>query len=558
MSKLIFGNMRSIFLSLFLFLVLPVAVQAEANCMPDDWQINAFHADISIQADRNVQVEETIVVEYLSSDVCRGLIRTVPVKYEDQFGSTFDSSFRFNGVMKNGLEEPSKVTKQNNGNDIRMRFGDANMYLDQGVYSYEISYEVRDVFLFGEEFDEFYWNVTGSDWEVPMQNVTASIDFPNDAKIIQRECYTGGYGSENQECSTSLSGSGLTVFAQDFLTVAVGIEKGSIHSPTFLYTLFSFLSSDWPIWPPFIFVILSFVLWNRNGKDKSLKPIIAEYEPPENKWVAETAVLAGSSNLKKVITGIIVQLAVKGYIKIHIEQKKNGKVKEMTFTKLKDAGALNKPYSTVFSYLFTKGDMVTLSDLKKRSATTRMTKVVTFTKESLINEGLFKKGEKSTIPYIVTGIAFIFIWIGGFVMPLSIPFSIIAFIICSILSVHMEQYTEIGYELARKAHGFKLFMHTAERYRSKWQEKKGIFEEYLPYAIAFGHTKVWAKAFPDLVLEDQEWISGVRGMSYAHFASVMNHNIGAVSSSASVPVSSGSSGGGSSGGGFGGGGGGSW
>jgi uncharacterized membrane protein len=99
---------------------------------------------------------------------------------------------------------------------------------------------------------------------------------------------------------------------------------------------------------------------------------------------------------------------------------------------------------------------------------------------------------------------------------------------------------------------------------SRWAEEQNIFTRFLPYAIVFGCTEKWAKAFEglDQMPPDTIWYLSSRPFLYADFGrSLEGFSIttgGTISSTPSGSGSSGFGGGGFSGGGGGGGGGGSW
>lgn len=126
----------------------------------------------------------------------------------------------------------------------------------------------------------------------------------------------------------------------------------------------------------------------------------------------------------------------------------------------------------------------------------------------------------------------------------------------------MPKRTEKGAETYWHALGFKEYMRTAEKYRMEFQEKENIFERYLPYAIAFGLTHKWAKAFEGIYTAPPNWYEGnFTAFSTINFVSSLDRsfsNIGGVLSSRPGGNGSSFSGGGFSGGGGGGGGGGSW
>lgn len=90
-----------------------------------------------------------------------------------------------------------------------------------------------------------------------------------------------------------------------------------------------------------------------------------------------------------------------------------------------------------------------------------------------------------------------------------------------------------------------------------------LFEKLLPYAIALGVEKQWAKEFNDIYKQPPEWFSGNWSTFNAYYlaSSITGSMQSAMATSFAPPSSSGSSGfggGGFSGGGGGGGGGGGW
>ncbi|HTM68392.1 MAG TPA: hypothetical protein VL426_03775, partial [Candidatus Binatia bacterium] len=130
----------------------------------------------------------------------------------------------------------------------------------------------------------------------------------------------------------------------------------------------------------------------------------------------------------------------------------------------------------------------------------------------------------------------------------------------------MPRKTPKGVEAYEHAWGFREYIDKAEKYRIEWQEKEGIFEKFLPYAMVFGVAEHWTRAFAGMNLPPPTWYEG-RAWSGGTFNSAvlfgsltaMNGAMSSAMTSRPQSSSSGSGfGGGSSGGGFGGGGGGSW
>ena len=59
-----------------------------------------------------------------------------------------------------------------------------------------IEYSVANGTRFFEDHDEFYWNVTGNDWPVPIEQASATIYFPPETSgKLRAQAFEGIYGS---------------------------------------------------------------------------------------------------------------------------------------------------------------------------------------------------------------------------------------------------------------------------------------------------------------------------------------------------------------------------
>ena len=130
----------------------------------------------------------------------------------------------------------------------------------------------------------------------------------------------------------------------------------------------------------------------------------------------------------------------------------------------------------------------------------------------------------------------------------------------------MPRRTPAGTGMVRRVFGFRTYIETAEKREAQFQERENIFSQYLPFAIVFGCTDKWARAFSHLgdepstsywYVSSHPFTVGEFTSSIEHFSTFTSGTITSVASSSSSG-SSGFGGGGSSGGGGGGGGGGSW
>ena len=85
----------------------------------------------------------------------------------------------------------------------------------------------------------------------------------------------------------------------------------------------------------------------------------------------------------------------------------------------------------------------------------------------------------------------------------GIPFVVASFAL-AIGHRWMPARTGKGSAALDQAVGFKQYIATAEADRMKFAEEENIFAKYLPYAIVFGETTRWAKAFEGMYAEGQQ------------------------------------------------------
>jgi len=518
--------------------------------------MDAFDSEITIDANRTVFINETITATF--NEERHGIYRYIPTK---------QSGFELGEITMDDL--PIAVETMYENDNIILRIGDADQTIT-GSHVYRISYSMDRVIRFWDDRDELYWNVTGNDWEVPVGSVRATITTPDGVQeFVDLSCYTGPMGSTAQDCTKSSSANTATFTSSgEYLTVSISVPKGFIDEPSLWQKFLWILQEFWVVGLSLLVLFGTVISWVKYGRDPRMGSIIAEYEPPKGMSAGYAGVLARQGTVPGgFFTAMIIELAVKGYLHIRVDEQKTFS-RKVTLLKKKEPTGLDDAYTHLFACLFPEVKTErTLVDLKGAVKTSDVQIIKKAIMAQMEKDEIYVKGSRTR------SLIFIFLGFAVFALgaSLTLPGSILnGFIVIGvsvlifIFGALMPQRTEGGVEIVRKVLGFKLFMHTAERYRSQWQETQQIFEEYLPYAIAFGHAKKWAKTFKDLVFTDPTWYSS----STAHFTSSSLFTTDLLSTATSINTSafpaqsqgtgSGSSGGGSSGGGSGGGGGGSW
>ena len=145
--------MRALLFSLALLL-------AAAGDVAAAERITSFLSEVTIGADSVLTVKETIAVVAEGSEIKRGIQRDFPTRYKDSKGLNYVVGFDVLGVKRDGRDEPFTIMSIDNGK--RIRIGSADVFLDYGPHVYEITYQTTRQLGYFTDYDELYWNVTGS------------------------------------------------------------------------------------------------------------------------------------------------------------------------------------------------------------------------------------------------------------------------------------------------------------------------------------------------------------------------------------------------------------
>jgi uncharacterized membrane protein len=97
------------------------------------------------------------------------------------------------------------------------------------------------------------------------------------------------------------------------------------------------------------------------------------------------------------------------------------------------------------------------------------------------------------------------IWLGagqiiGVLIDLGIALVIVG-VVFLVIAQFMPRRSATGRAMYVRSQGYKMFIERAEKFRQQFFEKKNLFNEVLPYAIVFGATEKFAKAYEAMGLE---------------------------------------------------------
>jgi uncharacterized membrane protein len=446
---------------------------------------------------------------------------------------------------------------------------------------------VLDALRFFEDHDELYWNVTGNDWEVPIQSASAHIALPAGVTGLHAIAYTGAMNSRAQDAVVEVKDNSVDIHTtrplsfHEGLTAVVGFDKGFVHPPSGTTKFIQFLRSNIPLLIPIIVFFVMFWLWWTRGRGPERQAIAVQYEPPDKLTPGECGTLVDNEAAMRDITATLVDLAVKGYMTI--EQRDESHLlglshsKEYIFHLKKPAAewtAARPHEQQMLSALFDNGAStdVKLSDLQNHFYT-QLPGIRDSIFQALMSDNYYlHRPDTVRQGYIGAGLAIGFLTVAGNVfLSRATGIASATWVIAGIASglvicafgYFMSARTVTGQRALEKVLGFEDFLGRTQKDQIDRLEKTPeLFEKYLPYAMALHVEKKWVQAFSGIAMQPPGWYQGSYGGGFMPYLLVSDLNMMSMqagSTMASSPRSSGGSGfggGGGAGGGFGGGGGG--
>ncbi len=570
---------------LFAFLMTTSAAFAE------NFYINNYNVNMKVNTDKSVNITENIDVVFTNSS--HGIFRNIPLS---------------GGEISN-VSVSEKFQTSRNGTNYVIKIGNPSR-LVQGNHSYTINYTHH----LKDKPNEFYYNIIGTGWTVPIQHASFSVEMPKPFNAQAAGISIGKYGTVGFKDRAEYSIYGQNITGQTFeklnpgegITLRIPLANGYFNLPV------NFMPYN-VVFSMILLTLISWFIWFIVGRDEQVIPVVNFY-PPGGCNSAEAEVLYAGQASEKGLVSLIIWLANKGYLEI----SQRGSI--FTIKKVKDYDGDNDLVYDFMTYLVPNGEV---SNITLETSTIFYKKCLE-TKEKLnkIREKIFDKASIGfgfkfimlacliglvlleifvvdnyklspdhlllmTFPVIacvmlITNFKknpiFMTIWallFGG--VPLYFLLQLIGFVqsnvpvmvlglVCIVISgiclYHLPKRNSVGNRSLGELLGFKKFLETVELSRVKMLVDKNpnYCFDVLPYLYIFDLSDKWINQFEQFFKEPPSWYHGKdfhRGFhTFTHTASSLTQP--SVANGGISHSSSSGGGGGHSGGGCGGGGGGSW
>jgi len=218
-------------------ITLPNGKMVEA---PAKEHIPYLSSKIEIMPDGLVRIRETIVVVANGEKLKYGLIKALPKYSISRKGERNSTIPYLNGVRVNGTYV-EYVLKDNFDRFLIMpkhRF-----QLQSGIYTYEFDYVLDRKLWYYDEFNEFYWDVTGSFWNLAITNAIATVRLPINVAPLGETLMVGYLPNDITEEGTVITynkrkgimgfASEYPMFAGEGMFMLIRIPKKGFTDPDF-------------------------------------------------------------------------------------------------------------------------------------------------------------------------------------------------------------------------------------------------------------------------------------------------------------------------------------
>jgi uncharacterized membrane protein YgcG len=579
-------------LLLALLLLGPAAVAAQDT----GWEITAFDAAFTVHRDGTISVVERIAVDFNALQR-RGIFREIPIRYRRADGrgtETVDISLR--GVSnERGEALQAQLTR---GDNARIRIGDPDVTVT-GRQVYVISYTIERGVGFFEGHDELYWQVTGTQWPVPILAATARVTIPEGGNPADTAwtawCYAGSASSsDNSRCTAEVVPGTEWRFSAgrlepgEGLTLVAGFPKGIVPPPTAMDEARRTGTTWWPMALPLLAFAAMYRTWRARGKEPHAGSIVPRWRIPEGMRPGIGGTLLDQSADLDDVIATLLDLAVRGYVKIvevkppnpfdgigagflgkalrALGDRKPGWAIERTE---KPIEGLTAAEHAILEAILDGRERREMRELHNKFHA-KLPALYRALYADAVTAGWFEKSPEAVrTRWMLVGVALIILGVLASVILVHVILAIAAGLSGLIVigfARAMPRMTPRGARMYGELQGLEEYIRRAEKLELEMHQgpkrTTELFSTLLPYAVALDASDVWVDQFSEaLTSQPPTWYVG----SSPHFgASSFQSSIRSFTSSVATTMasspgsSSGGGGGGSVGGGGGGGGGGSW
>lgn len=283
-----------------------------------EYTLNSYDINIVVNKNNTLNVTEKIGA-YFNIEK-HGIFRKIPIRNNV---TRLDGTKSKNRVKIKDIKVNDNYSLSTEDGYKVIKIGDSNKTLT-GQKNYKISYLYNLGRDSGKKYDELYFNLIGSEWDTSISNITFTIKMPKEFDPSKLGFSSGTVGSTDSSKVTYVVNKNTitgryngTLDSGEALTVRLELPEGYFVGASLNIGLTSILS----IVLPLLFVLITYLLWNKFGKGKQVIETV-EFYPPQGFNSAEVGFLYKGEVEDEDVISLLIYLANKGYIKIvEIEER---------------------------------------------------------------------------------------------------------------------------------------------------------------------------------------------------------------------------------------------
>lgn len=519
----------------------PLAQDAAARSVR--W--SQYNTTLDIHADGSVAVTEDQVISFEGGPFTKGYA-TIPLA---RIGDISNIRVLENGVpFTQGSGSPGTYSATISGGEVNIDWWFTPAMDEDRQFT--IAYDVTGAIRVYEDRQQLWWRVIDADFAADVDAATITVNLPE--PVAADQLSAAWYASSGSDFPVSVE----IVSPTQVVWHATDIKQGEALEERLEFPpITSATAPDWQAasdaqqareeqLAPFkalanvlmlaagLLLLVGgtvgvVVLWYSRGRDV---PVVAPIDllktPPDDLPAAAVGTLIDERADDHDVIAAIVSLASRGVIRIE-EKEPEGILgdlgfgsRDFVFHRLDNDAPLRPFERELLAAIFTgQQKEAKLSAIKVRFSE-RQAKVKEDLYEEMVDRGYFDKNPQSTrrtyrgiglgllIASVVGGF-FLLGLIGSFAPLTIVPIiaGVIVGIILIIVGGSMPRKTQKGAEAAASWEAFRRYLADIERYDSVADAKK-VFDQYLPYAIAFGLERSWVGKFASVGTPAPTWYGG--------------------------------------------------
>ncbi|MEZ4887312.1 MAG: DUF2207 domain-containing protein [Chitinophagales bacterium] len=192
------------------------------------FDIENYDVRIELQTDGSFWVHETIDVVF--KEQRRGIFRSIPVNYKVEPLPQGTQKAQREGLIYDIYLDSISVenweyTEVKSEGYLNIRIGSPDKYIE-GKQQYKIHFKVYNAINFFPNHSEFYWNVIGTEWDVPILQSSFRIELPQfiPAEKQAYQVFAGSLGAKEKVFTESFDGQVLEGQSQRALNPKEGVS----------------------------------------------------------------------------------------------------------------------------------------------------------------------------------------------------------------------------------------------------------------------------------------------------------------------------------------------